>query len=126
MNEDVKWLTPNEALINGWVFNFRMMRAMRNKWVVDLETGGLEYTRKKSYDYKIEKDMVNLAVKDGSVCSVRTWAPGGIDHGTEYGRMDGYKQQRWFSFFTEPEDRYNAVINEAYATWCLERAIENA
>jgi hypothetical protein len=115
MKGDVEWLSIHEVRINGWVFNFFQMRAVRNKWHFEL---GRDV---------VANQMLELGISDGQVCSVKPWDAGNV-HGREFGSSmhHGGTNWKWFSFFVEPEDRYNAMIDEAYATYCLERAIQDS
>lgn len=95
-NDNYKWLSSYQVLINGWIFNFAVMRATRNEWIIPLK------------------------VNAGHVCSFRRDENNHI----EFGRMDF--SGKWRSFFTEPEHGYNDLIDEAYSTYCLERAIRDS
>jgi hypothetical protein len=104
LNEnDVEWTNDGRtAIINGWYFHFNDMCAVRGH-------GQLK--------------RVLLDVHNDCVCSVRHEATDtrliGVTHGRyEWGGI-------WRSFFTEPEERFNQVIDEAYQTYLLETAINS-
>lgn len=109
--EDVKWLTRNEVLINGWVFNFSHMVATRNQWQIN-GRNRLALVKKFVGSHELAGYDCKLSFLD-EVSKRR--AAGQWD-------VDG----DFYSFFIPPEDRYNAIIDEAYSTWCLEQAIHNS
>lgn len=109
--DDIEWLSKDEALINGWVFNFVRMRAVRHQWTMEMWNGHLKYS-----------------------CSTELVSPGNWYHLDVYskriGKSMGYDDYvviggyvSWTAFFAEPEDRFNSVIDDAYMTWCLEQAL---
>lgn len=106
--DEVKQINPYEFVINGWCFNFLRMRATR---IADEPCNGYGLW------------CVNLVYipEMGCVSSADRvlQPPTTSNHGT-------WDWSKYYSFFTPPEDRYNKLINDAYQTYLLERAIKEA
>lgn len=114
---DVVWLNQGDtAVINGWYFHFRDMYALRSEW---------------SSSGRNRMELI-LKFKDRDIISWYT-----SDYRLGYSEdvlreIVGHKERRWnglgydetwYAFFTQPEDRFNQVVQDAYETYLFEKAI---
>lgn len=107
--DEVRQLNSREFIINGWCFNFLKMRATKvaedphnGIWCINLV-------------YLPELGIVTSQGKEREALQ-------GIST-SNYGSWDWSKL---YSFFVPPEDRYNKMIDGAYQTYLLEKAIKEA
>lgn len=104
--ENVEWVNKHTIIVNGWLFDFEKMRARRV-----FQNVGRNYGRDKGHLHWDE---------ERKCVSISTYPDSEKGH-----TMTGLSDGKFYSIFVPPEDNFNAMVNNAYVLYCLEKELTN-